>query len=57
MKENLLASLVLALGLIGGAYMIGREGFTISTAPAVKTLSIAAEGKVKIIPDTVLISA
>ena len=57
MNQNLLASVVLALGIIGGAYMVSSQGFTISTAPAIKTLSTTAEGKVKIIPDTVVISA
>ena len=57
MKENLLASIVLALGLVGAAYLVGSQGFNISTAPAVKTLSTTAEGKVKIVPDTIVISA
>ncbi|MBP9812542.1 SIMPL domain-containing protein [Candidatus Gracilibacteria bacterium] len=57
MNSNLLASIVLALGIVGGAYMIGSQGFNISTAPAVKTLATTAEGKVKIIPDTIVISA
>ncbi|GAB0174291.1 MAG: hypothetical protein HHAS10_01700 [Candidatus Altimarinota bacterium] len=57
MNQNLIASIILAFGIIGGAYLIGSQGFTISTAPAIKTLSTSAEGKVKIIPDTLLISA
>jgi uncharacterized protein len=57
MNQTLLASIVLALGIILGAYFLGSRGFTVSTAPAVKTLQTTAEGKVKIIPDTVVISA
>lgn len=57
MNQNLIASLILAFGIIGGAYLLGSQGFTISTAPAIKTLSTSAEGKVKIVPDTVVISA
>lgn len=57
MNQTIIAALILALGICAAAYFFGSRGLTISTAPAMKTISTTAEGKVKIVPDTVIISA
>lgn len=57
MNQTFFASIILALGIVSGAYLIGSHGFSISTAPAMKTLQVSAEWKVKITPDTTVLSA
>ncbi len=57
MNQNIFASIILGFALLVSGYFLSTQTSTISTAPAVKTLQTSAEGKVKIIPDTVIISA
>ena len=57
MTQNLLASLILGLAILGWGYLISTQTSTISTAPAIKSLQTTAEGKVKTTPDTVIITA
>lgn len=57
MTQNIFAAAIISFGIILGGYLLGTQGFVISTAPAVKTLQVSADGKVKAIPDTVILSA
>jgi uncharacterized protein YggE len=57
MKENFFSAIVIGLALVACGYLFSTKTSTISTAPAVKTLETSAEGKIKVIPDTVIISA
>ena len=57
MTQNLFASLILGLAILGWGYLMSTQTSTISTAPAIKSLQTTAEGKVKITPDTLIISA
>ncbi len=57
MTQNLLASIILAVALLAWGYIVSTRTSTISIAPAVKILQVSAEGKVKVVPDTIVISA
>lgn len=57
MTQNLFASLILGAAILACGYLVNTHTSLISTASAVKTLQVNADGKVKIVPDTVVISA
>ena len=57
MTQNLFASLILGAAILACGYLVNTHTSLISTTSAVKTLQVNADGKVKIVPDTVVISA
>jgi len=56
-QNNIVAAVVLGLAIMGAAFFYGQKSTTISMAPAVKTISVSAEGKVDVVPDTLVINA
>jgi uncharacterized protein len=57
MNASLVSALIVGIALMGSAYLLSNRVTTISTAPSMKTLQTSADGKVKVTPDTVVISA
>ena len=54
MNASLVSALIVGIALMSSAYLLSNRVTTISTAPSMKT---SADGKVKVTPDTVVISA
>ncbi len=57
MTQNLYASIILSAAILACGYFVNNSTTLISTAPTMKSLQVSAEGKVKIIPDTIVIMA
>lgn len=57
MNASLVSALIVGIALMSSAYLLSNRTTTISTAPSMKTLQTSADGKVKVTPDTVVISA
>ena len=55
--NNIIASLILGIALLGAAFFISQKPVVVSMDPPIKQLSIDAEGKVKATPDTIIINA
>ena len=55
--NNIIASLILGIALLGAAFFISQKPVVVSMDPPTKQLSIDAEGKVKATPDTIIINA
>lgn len=57
MNASLVPAIIVSIALMGSAYLLSNRVTTISTAPSMKILQTSADGKVKVTPDTVIISA
>jgi uncharacterized protein YggE len=58
MKDNLLASIVLGLAIVGGTYWYAQTPTIISTTPIARgTIQVTGDGRAKAVPDTVVLSA
>ena len=57
MDRSIVPAIIIGLAVVASGYFLSTRSSTISTAPAVRMLQTSAEGKVKVTPDTLIISA
>ena len=57
MNGYTIPAIILGFAIVASGYLLSTRSSTISTAPTIRTLQTSAEGKVKVTPDTIIISA